>query len=63
MPVGVPVATVAVGGARNAGLLAARIIGAGEPTVREAMVAFQGRMADQVREKDARVQAAIADLL
>jgi len=63
MPAGVPVATVAVGGARNAGLLAARIIGAGEPTVREAMVAFQGRMADQVREKDARVQAAIADLL
>jgi 5-(carboxyamino)imidazole ribonucleotide mutase len=63
MPAGVPVATVAVGGARNAGLLAARIIGAGDAAVRARMVAFQAAMADAVREKDARVQAAVADLL
>jgi 5-(carboxyamino)imidazole ribonucleotide mutase len=45
MPAGVPVATVSVGGARNAGLLAARILGAGEgpeaERIRAAMVAFQ----------------------
>jgi 5-(carboxyamino)imidazole ribonucleotide mutase len=45
MPAGVPVATVSIGGARNAGLLAARILGAGEgpeaERIRTAMVAFQ----------------------
>lgn len=48
MPAGVPVATVSIGGARNAGLLAARIIGAGSDAeaarVREAMVAFQQQL-------------------
>ncbi|WP_062302805.1 5-(carboxyamino)imidazole ribonucleotide mutase [Demequina subtropica] len=45
MPAGVPVATVSIGGARNAGLLAARILGAGEgeeaARLRERMRAFQ----------------------
>ena len=45
MPAGVPVATVSIGGARNAGLLAARILGAGEGEeavrIRAAMVDFQ----------------------
>ena len=45
MPAGVPVATVSIGGARNAGLLAARILGAGEgeeaDRIRSAMVDFQ----------------------
>jgi 5-(carboxyamino)imidazole ribonucleotide mutase len=45
MPAGVPVATVSIGGARNAGLLAARILGAGEgpeaTRIRAAMLAFQ----------------------
>jgi 5-(carboxyamino)imidazole ribonucleotide mutase len=41
MPSGVPVATVAVGGARNAGLLAVRILAASDVTLRERMVAFQ----------------------
>ena len=45
MPAGVPVATVSIGGARNAGLLAARILGAGEgeeaSRIRAAMVDFQ----------------------
>ncbi|MDU0967576.1 MAG: 5-(carboxyamino)imidazole ribonucleotide mutase [Actinomycetaceae bacterium] len=41
MPAGVPVATVSIGGAKNAGLLAARIIGVSDEGVRDAMVAFQ----------------------
>jgi len=60
MPAGVPVATVAVGGARNAGLLAARILGAGDDEMREKVIAFQGRLAESVKERDARVQAELA---
>ena len=45
MPAGVPVATVAVGGARNAGLLAVRILGVGDPALRARMTAFQQRPA------------------
>lgn len=63
MPAGVPVATVAVGGARNAGLLAARILGAGDEAMRARVIAFQAALADAVRAKDAKVQAAVADLL
>ena len=44
MPAGIPVATVAVGGARNAGLLAVRILGAGDGTLRARMTAFQERL-------------------
>src|SRR3982751_1960563 len=44
MPAGVPVATVAVGGARNAGLLAVRILGASDPALRERMSAFQAEL-------------------
>ena len=57
MPAGVPVATVSIGGARNAGLLAARILGAGSDDearrVREAMTAFQGSLRDQAQAKGA----------
>ena len=41
MPAGVPVATVSIGGARNAGLLAARIVGVGDPSVQARMREFQ----------------------
>jgi 5-(carboxyamino)imidazole ribonucleotide mutase len=57
MPAGVPVATVAVDGARNAGLLAARILAASDPALREAMTRFQDALADQARAKDDRLQA------
>jgi 5-(carboxyamino)imidazole ribonucleotide mutase len=57
MPSGVPVACVAVDGARNAGLLAARILGAGDPEVRARMDAFRDRLAEKVREKDEKVRA------
>ncbi|MBW3638865.1 MAG: 5-(carboxyamino)imidazole ribonucleotide mutase [Actinobacteria bacterium] len=56
MPAGVPVATVSIGGARNAGLLAVRILGAGDPALREAMRTFQAGLADTARAKDAALQ-------
>ncbi|MBX8995649.1 5-(carboxyamino)imidazole ribonucleotide mutase, partial [Corynebacterium testudinoris] len=45
MPAGVPVATVSIGGAKNAGLLAVRILGAGDPALVEKMAAYQAAMA------------------
>jgi 5-(carboxyamino)imidazole ribonucleotide mutase len=59
MPSGVPVATVAIGGARNAGLLAARILGAGDDAVRARVVTFQESLAASVRARDAKVQEAL----
>jgi 5-(carboxyamino)imidazole ribonucleotide mutase len=56
MPGGIPVATVAIGGARNAGLLAARILGTWDLAVREQMTEFQAALADTVRSKDRTVQ-------
>ncbi|MBI8989568.1 5-(carboxyamino)imidazole ribonucleotide mutase [Corynebacterium meridianum] len=53
MPAGVPVATVSIGGAKNAGLLAARILGAGDPSLVERMAAYQDEMRDAVLAKDA----------
>jgi 5-(carboxyamino)imidazole ribonucleotide mutase len=52
MPGGIPVATVGIGEARNAGLLAVRILGAANPQLRQSMVRFQEELADAVREKD-----------
>ncbi len=51
MPAGVPVATVSVGGARNAGLLAARILGIADPDLQARMVTFQAELADKARAK------------
>jgi 5-(carboxyamino)imidazole ribonucleotide mutase len=51
MPAGVPVATVSVGGARNAGLLAARILGVADDELRQRMTAFQAELADKARAK------------
>lgn len=52
MPAGVPVATVSIGGARNAGLLAVRILGALDPVLRQRMVAFQEGLEQLVLDKD-----------
>ncbi|MBE5459098.1 5-(carboxyamino)imidazole ribonucleotide mutase [Mycobacteroides abscessus] len=52
MPAGVPVATVSIGGARNAGLLAARILGVADTVLRDKVVAFQASMEATVLEKD-----------
>lgn len=57
MPAGVPVATVSVAGARNAGLLAVRMLGISDPALRAAMVTFQSALADTARSKNAALQA------
>ena len=53
MPAGVPVATVAVGGARNAGLLAVRILAASDEALRERMASFQAGLRAQALAKGA----------
>ncbi|UXA19302.1 5-(carboxyamino)imidazole ribonucleotide mutase [Mycobacterium sp. SMC-4] len=52
MPAGVPVATVSIGGARNAGLLAVRILGSADAGLRSRMVAYQESLEQLVLEKD-----------
>lgn len=56
MPAGVPVATVSIGGARNAGLLAVRMLGSADPKLRARITAFSDQLADTVRAKDAELQ-------
>jgi len=56
MPAGVPVATVSIGGARNAGLLAVRILGSSDARLRARIVAFSDQLAETVRAKDAALQ-------
>jgi 5-(carboxyamino)imidazole ribonucleotide mutase len=58
MPAGVPVATVSIGGARNAGLLAVRMLAAADPDLRARMEEFQRSLQDLVAEKDAALQRA-----
>ena len=53
MPAGVPVATVSIGGARNAGLLAVRMLGAFDPALRARIEAFQADLEKMVLAKDA----------
>ena len=57
MPAGVPVATVSIGGARNAGLLAVRILATADPALRQAMERFQEGLVQAVHAKDAAVRA------
>jgi 5-(carboxyamino)imidazole ribonucleotide mutase len=57
MPAGVPVATVSIGGARNAGLLAVRILGAADDELRARMMGFQAGLEKMVAEKDAALRA------
>ena len=61
MPAGVPVATVSIGGARNAGLLAVRILAASDPELRQRMVDFQAGLEKLVAEKDAALRASLSD--
>jgi 5-(carboxyamino)imidazole ribonucleotide mutase len=56
MPAGIPVATVAIGNATNAALLAVRILAASNPSLREMIEARQRELAETVREKDERVR-------
>ncbi len=60
MPAGVPVATVSIGGSRNAGLLAVRILAVTDPELRAAMERFQADLADTARAKDAALAERLA---
>jgi 5-(carboxyamino)imidazole ribonucleotide mutase len=61
MPAGVPVATVAVGGARNAGLLAVRILAAADDELRARMQAFQEQLRATAQAKGAALRAKLAE--
>ncbi|SDO33310.1 5-(carboxyamino)imidazole ribonucleotide mutase [Geodermatophilus sp. DSM 45219] len=60
MPAGVPVATVSIGGGRNAGLLAVRILAASDPRLRAAVERFQADLAESVLARDATLQERLA---
>jgi 5-(carboxyamino)imidazole ribonucleotide mutase len=59
MPAGVPVATVSIGGGRNAGLLAVRILAAGDPDLLQRVARFQSDLADSVVARDTALQQAL----
>ena len=56
MPPGIPVATVAINGAKNAGILAAQIIGAGDESIRTNISAYKAKMAKDIVAKDEKLQ-------
>ena len=58
MPAGIPVATVAIGNAKNAGILAARILGVADPALRERLVAYAASLSDLARAKGEIVRGA-----
>lgn len=62
MPPGVPVATVGINGAKNAAVLAVQILSLSDDSLAEKLIAEKQKMADGVREKDAKLQAEIAEL-
>ncbi|HVD17124.1 MAG TPA: 5-(carboxyamino)imidazole ribonucleotide mutase [Propionibacteriaceae bacterium] len=61
MPAGVPVAAVAIGNARNAGLLAVRILAAGDPRLRQRMIDFQDQLRQAAEAKGAAVRTNAQD--
>jgi 5-(carboxyamino)imidazole ribonucleotide mutase len=60
MPAGVPVATVAIGGGRNAGLLAVQILGTSDARLRERVLHFKARLAAESRAKNRRMKSETA---
>jgi 5-(carboxyamino)imidazole ribonucleotide mutase len=60
MPAGIPVATVAIGNAFNAGLLAVRILGAGDPVLRRALREYAAELEELVVEKNLRLRDRLA---
>ncbi len=57
MPSGIPVATVAIGGGANAGLLAAKILATSDPDLLERLKGYSAKLQTQVQAKDAKLQA------
>lgn len=62
MPSGIPVATVAIGGGRNAGLLAIQILGVGDRELRKKFAAFKTRIASESRGKTKKLAAEVAQI-
>lgn len=56
MPSGIPVATVAIGGGTNAGILAARILAVSDPELLDRLKSYTREMSESVQSKDARLQ-------
>ncbi|WP_345186560.1 5-(carboxyamino)imidazole ribonucleotide mutase [Microbacterium panaciterrae] len=56
MPAGIPVATVSIGGARNAGILAARILGTSDPAIADRIESYARELEAQVEEKNRRLK-------
>lgn len=59
MPAGIPVATVSIGGARNAGILAARIIGSTDAEISKKLAAFGESLKEAVAEKNEKLKSQI----
>ncbi|WOQ68833.1 5-(carboxyamino)imidazole ribonucleotide mutase [Microbacterium limosum] len=59
MPAGIPVATVSIGGAKNAGLLAARILGVSDAAVADRVEAYARQLEEQVGEKNRRLKESL----
>ena len=62
MPSGIPVATVAIGGAKNAAVLAAQILAVSDDALAEKLDAQRRAMAAQIAEKEAKLQAELTAL-
>ena len=61
MPSGIPVATVAINGAKNAGILAAEILAVKYPEIRQKLKDYKVKMAEEVEVKSQRVQNAVIE--
>jgi 5-(carboxyamino)imidazole ribonucleotide mutase len=59
MPAGVPVATVSIDGAKNAALLALRILATSEPALLEKLDEFRASLVETVLEKDAKLKSSL----
>ena len=59
MPGGIPVATVAIGGARNAGLLAISMLGIGDATLRDKVIRFKMKLSVESREKNRKLETSL----
>lgn len=59
MPAGIPVATVSINGAKNAGLLAARLLGSADPAIADRVAAYAADLEVQVEEKNRRLKESL----
>ncbi len=57
MPSGIPVATVALDGAKNAGILAARILGSSDKAIQDKMIAYKTELREKVEEKIRKIES------